>query len=116
MMSDYYGYGPDEATLGDRLTAAREAAGYTVEQMAERLGLGVDTIEGWEVDQAAPSDEGLGRIAILLSVSADWLQRGEGAGLVTPDADDLATELVELRRLLQEALQRLTRLEGQVNQ
>lgn len=111
-MSDY-GYGPAEATLGDRLTAAREAAGFTVEQLAERLDLGGVTIEEWEADQSAPTDDGLGRVAKMLDVSVGWLLNGEGAGLTSDsDASTAAAELQELRRVLQDALHRLSRLEG----
>lgn len=111
-MTDF-GYGPTEATLGDRLMAAREAAGYSVEQLAERLELGSATVEEWEADQSAPSDEGLGRIVRLLDVSVGWLLNGEGAGLTTgADTSTATAEIQELRRILQDALQRLARLEG----
>lgn len=105
-----YGYGPDEATLGDRLTVAREAAGLTVPQMADRLDVQAETVEGWEIDQAAPGDEGLARIAKMLNVPPLWLQAGTGPGVTATDS--AATELAELRRLLDEAMQRLARLEG----
>lgn len=105
-----YGYGPDEATLGDRLTLAREAAGLTVSQLAERLEVQAETVDGWEIDQAAPGDEGLARIAAILGVPPLWLLAGTGPG-VAP-ADGAMTELAELRRLLDEAMARLTRLEG----
>ncbi|WP_343069745.1 helix-turn-helix transcriptional regulator [Paracoccus amoyensis] len=112
MMTDF-GYGPTEATLGDRLMAAREAAGFSLEQLAERLELSSVTVEEWEADQSAPSDDGLGRIARLLDVSAGWLLDGEGAGLTSgADASTAAAEIQELRRILQDALQRLARLEG----
>ncbi len=102
-----YGYGPDEATLGDRLTVAREAAGLTVPQLAERLAVQAKTVDGWEIDQAAPGDDGLARIATILDVPPVWLADGTGPGVV-----DATTELAELRRLLDEAMQRLARLEG----
>lgn len=107
-----YGYGPDEATLGDRLTVAREAAGMTVPQLADRLEVQAQTVEGWEIDQAAPGDDGLARIATILNVPPLWLVAGSGPGLATDAAGGAATELAELRRLLDEAMQRLARLEG----
>lgn len=114
-MTDY-GYGPAEATLGDRLTAAREAAGYSVEELAERLELDGATVDEWEADQSAPTDDGLGRVAKLLEVSVGWLLNGEGAGLVADgDTSTAAAEIRELRRVLQDAMHRLARLEGMLS-
>ena len=47
-MEDGHGYGDGEATLGDRLTAAREGAGLEVGELAARLGVRTETLEGWE--------------------------------------------------------------------
>lgn len=111
-MSDH-GYGEDEATLGDRLTAAREGAGLTVEELADRLGVRVETMEGWEADQAEPRAVFLGRLSGMLGVPLVWLLTGKGQGPLTEDGPDHATrnELRELRRLLNEAAQRVDRLE-----
>ena len=105
-----YGYGPDEATLGD--CQARSLAGQrqSVAQLAERMEVQVETVDGWEIDQAAPGDDGLARVAAILNVPPLWLVSGAGPGVAS--ANGAATELAELRRLLDEAMQRLARLEG----
>lgn len=109
-------YAEPMATLGDRLTAAREAAGLDIAAMAETLGLRPETLEGWEVDQAEPTASLMGRIASVTGVSAVWLLTGQGRG----PKDDSATaalraELAELRRLLAEAAARVERLEEVLN-
>ncbi|MBM3604097.1 MAG: helix-turn-helix transcriptional regulator [Alphaproteobacteria bacterium] len=105
-------YAEPVATLGDRLTAAREGAGLDIAALADSLGLRPETLEGWEVDQAEPTATLLGRIATLTGVSMVWLLTGEGSGpkdTVTGAA--LQAELSDLRRLLAEASARVERLE-----
>lgn len=105
-------YAEPVATLGDRLTAAREGAGLDIAAMAELLGLRPETLEGWEVDQAEPTATLLGRIAAVTGVSLVWLLTGEGAGPQDRTASAaLAAELQDMRRLLAEALIRVDRLE-----
>ena len=105
-------YAEPMATLGDRLTAAREGAGLGVAAMAEALGLRPETLEGWEVDQAEPTASLMGRIATVTGVSAVWLLTGQGAGPKDDRAGaDLRAELADLRRLLAEASARVERLE-----
>lgn len=111
---DEHGYGEDEATLGDRLTAAREGAGLAIAELADRLGVRVETLQGWEADQAEPRAVFLGRLAGMLGVPLVWLLTGEGQG---PQAGDgaghaLRAELREVRRMLEDAAQRIERLEG----
>lgn len=105
-------YAEPVATLGDRLTAAREGAGMDIPGLADALGLRPETLEGWEVDQAEPTASLMGRIATLTGVSAVWLLTGQGAG---PKDDTtgaaMRAELAELRRLLAEAAARVERLE-----
>lgn len=105
-------YAEPMATLGDRLTAAREAAGLDIAAMAETLGLRPETLEGWEVDQAEPTASLMGRIATVTGVSPVWLLTGQGAGPKDDRAGaDLRAELADLRQLLAEASARVERLE-----
>ncbi|WP_410218570.1 helix-turn-helix domain-containing protein [Paracoccus sp. (in: a-proteobacteria)] len=105
-------YAEPVATLGDRLTAAREGAGLAIADLADTLGLRPETVEGWEVDQAEPTATILGRIAASTGVSLVWLLTGEGSG---PKDDSewnaLRAELAELRHLLADASARVERLE-----
>ncbi|WP_233490493.1 helix-turn-helix domain-containing protein [Paracoccus sediminilitoris] len=105
-------YAEPVATMGDRLTAAREGVGLGIDQMAEQLGLRPETLEGWEVDQAEPTPSILGRIAAIAGVSPVWLLTGEGPGPQdTAAGRALRSELRQLRQLLAEACARIERME-----
>jgi len=112
-------YGPDTATFGDRLAAAREAAGMEPRQLARRLGVRLSTLEGWENDVSEPRAIRLSMMAGLLNVSIIWLLTGEGEGVagpeeesqITPEVNDLLAELRDLRGQIMKASERLARLE-----
>ncbi|MBU3031682.1 helix-turn-helix domain-containing protein [Paracoccus marinaquae] len=109
-----HGYGEHEATFGDRLTAAREGAGLAVADLAGRLGVRAETLKGWESDQAEPRAVFLGRLAGMLGVPLVWLLTGEGQGPHEGAGirQSARAELRDLRRVLEEAAQRIERLEG----
>lgn len=97
-------YGPDAATFGDRVAAAREAAGMTQAQLARRLGIKKATLTGWEQDLSEPRANKLTMMAGVLNVSMSWLLTGEGEGMTEPAAEgvdlgDFAAILRELREL-----------------
>ncbi|MGR3758933.1 helix-turn-helix domain-containing protein [Roseobacteraceae bacterium NS-SX3] len=100
-------YGPDAATFGDRVAAAREAAGMTQAQLARRLGVKKSTLSGWEQDLSEPRANKLSMMAGLLNVSIMWLMTGEGEGMSQPsevelEAGDFTAVLSELRDLRSE--------------
>lgn len=78
-------YGPDQATFGDRLAAARDQAGMTQEVLAKRLGVRNKTIRAWESDMSEPRANRLSILAGLLNVSIMWLINGEGEGVESPE-------------------------------
>ena len=47
-------YGPDKATFGDRLVAAREKSNLSQQDLAKRLGVKNSTIKSWENDNSEP--------------------------------------------------------------
>ena len=112
-------FGPDEATFGDRIAGAREAAGMTQAQLARRLGIKKATLSGWEQDLSEPRANKLSMMAGLLNVSIMWLLTGEGDGMTGP-ADDsqvgadfsgVLAELREIRAAMRTNTERAARLE-----
>jgi transcriptional regulator with XRE-family HTH domain len=96
-------FSPENATFGDRLTAAREAADMTEESLAKRLGVKKSTLRKWEEDLAEPRANRLSMLAGLLNVSIMWLINGEGEGIESPDAtpipEDLRAVIMEVRTI-----------------
>jgi transcriptional regulator with XRE-family HTH domain len=81
-------FAADVATFGDRLAGAREAAGLSQEDLAQRLGVRLTTLQNWEEDLAEPRGNRLQMLAGMLNVSLTWLLTAEGDGLPSPDAQD----------------------------
>jgi transcriptional regulator with XRE-family HTH domain len=117
-------YAADVATFGDRLAGAREAAGLSQEDLAQRLGVRLTTLQNWEDDLAEPRGNRLQMLAGMLNVSLAWLLTAEGDGLaepmdtrpLTPDAE---AALAELQRLRAEAIalaENLGQVERQMRQ
>ena len=111
-------YGPDAATFGDRLSAARDNAGMSRADLARRIGVRDATLKNWEEDRAEPRANRVSTIAGCLGVSVMWLLNGEGAGVPAPGEesapvlpDGAREELRAIRRLLREADERAERLE-----
>ncbi len=102
-------YGPDVATFGDRVAAARENTGMTQAVLAKRLGVRVSTMRDWEDDLSEPRANRLSHLAGLLNVSMMWLINGEGTGIDGPDDNpslsaDMRETLNEMRVLRAEML------------
>ena len=112
-------YGPDAATFGDRVAAARDAAGMNQATLARRLGVHLATLRSWENDMSEPRANRLSMLAGLLNVSMMWLINGEGegldgiegAGVLPADAAELLTEMRSLRIELSQSAKQVARLE-----
>ena len=78
-------YSESHATFGDRLCAAREAAGLTQKILGSKLGVKVRTIQAWESDSVEPRANKLQMVSALLNVSMVWLMSGLGKGISPPD-------------------------------
>ncbi|MBU2962504.1 helix-turn-helix domain-containing protein [Citreicella sp. C3M06] len=117
-------YGPDTATFGDRVAAARESAGMTQEALARRLDVKLKSLQGWENDVAEPRAARLSQLAGLLDVSVNWLLSGEGDGVPAPDGADVLPQdlrealldIRELRAQMKTSQDRLARLEKSLRQ
>ena len=104
-------YGPDAATFGDRVSAAREHAGLSQAELARRLGVRQSTLRGWEDDLSEPRANRLSMLAGLLNVSMMWLINGEGEGIGAPEdkqdmPEDLNDILTEMRSIRSDLLKR----------
>ncbi len=111
-------FGPQTATFGDRLAAARDQAGMTQAQLARRLGVRKATLTGWEDDLSEPRANKLHAVAGVLNVSIMWLLTGEGDGVSEPDDDaiiepDMSHAVAELRAI-QGELRRLAERAGRL--
>lgn len=103
-------YSDSAATFGDRVAAARDAVGLDQDALAQRLGVKVKTVRGWENDLAEPRANKLQMLSGVLNVSMRWLLTGEGQGLTEPDQADLIPAdigevLTELRLVRTQASQ-----------
>lgn len=107
----------ESATLGDRITGAREAAAMTQKDLAKRLGVKLATIRSWENDMSEPRANKLSMLAGLLNVSMRWLLEGEGEGISAPEetvplSEDAQALLREIRAMKVAANKTANRLGG----
>jgi HTH-type transcriptional regulator, cell division transcriptional repressor len=79
-------FADDVATFGDRLLAAREAAGLGQAELAGKLGVRDKTLAAWEEDLAEPRGNRLQMLAGMLNVSLRWLLTGIGDDVAEPGA------------------------------
>jgi transcriptional regulator with XRE-family HTH domain len=100
-------FSAETSTFGDRLAGAREAAGLTQTDLAQRLGVRDKTVAAWENDATDPRANRLQMLAGMLGVSIRWLLTGEGEGLekpadqrlLSPAVQDALSELERLRAM-----------------
>lgn len=111
-------YSNESATFGDRVVAAREAAGLGQKELAHSLGVGLRTLRGWEEDRAEPRADRLRVLAGMVGVSLSWLLTGEGAGPsgMKGETADLVGELRAARGEIAAASERLERLERRLRE
>lgn len=73
-------------TFPSRLRSTREARGLSQLELAIRIGADPIIISRYERGKVRPRLDRAERLSEALSVSLDWLIRGEGAGpLVSPN-------------------------------
>lgn len=84
-------------TIGEKLKAARGAAGFTQEQVAERLRVSRQTVSSWENDRSYPDIAGTIALAELYRLSLDELLKEDQAMLRHLTE---STDLVKSRRTL----------------
>ncbi|MBT8411833.1 MAG: helix-turn-helix domain-containing protein [Octadecabacter sp.] len=117
-------FSEETATFGDRLAAARDAAGLSQKQLAQHLGVKLSTVRGWEDDLSEPRANKLSMMAGILGVSLSWILTGQGEGLASPDAadpvpSDLRAILIEMRAVraqITAGTERIARLEKRLKE
>ena len=114
-------YSNDAATFGDRLAAAREACGLDQKAFAQKLGVGLGTIEKWENDLTEPRANRLQMLSGILNVSIPWLLTGEGDGVepvieAAPEMHELLSEMRTLRSEMLRSAERMGVLEKRLKQ
>ncbi|QGX97828.1 helix-turn-helix domain-containing protein [Roseovarius faecimaris] len=114
-------YDPEATTFGDRLSGAREEAGMTQQELAQRLGVKIKTLKAWEDDLSEPRANKLSMMAGMLNVSLSWLLTGEGEGPMdpaigdlSPDVNMLLEEFRDLQNQMAATSDRLGRLEREL--
>ena len=106
----------DVATLGDRITAAREAQRLSQPDFARKLGVKLKTVRNWEEDRTEPRANKAQMMSGVLGVSITWLLNGEGDGIPAPTdnpaplADGVEDILDELRQLKSEISKKAQRI------
>ena len=87
-------------TLGGRLSAARDASGLSLADVANRIGVKRESLLAWEADRSEPRPSNLIDLAGILGVSPMWLMTGLGSGPVQEVGDmPLEALKLELQRL-----------------
>jgi transcriptional regulator with XRE-family HTH domain len=95
-------YSDETSTFGDRLALARDALGLSQAQLANRIGVKVQSLRNWEEDRSEPRANKLQMIAGMLNVSMGWLMSGIGEAPTANSADgsgDMSAILSDLRGL-----------------
>lgn len=92
--------------IGHRITAAREALGYTQAQLAERIPCNPQTVSNWETGRRQPRYADLLRLAEVLGRPVSWLlgEDATDAGWESVRAaiERATDELANVRRLVDE--------------
>lgn len=117
-------FSEETATFGDRLAAARDAAGLSQKQLAQHLGVKLSTVRGWENDLSEPRANKLSMMSGVMGVSLIWMLTGQGEGLSSPDAaepvpSDLRAVLIEMRAVRAQftaGAERMARLEKRMKE
>ncbi len=60
-------------TLGEKIKEARKHAGFSQEQLAEKLSISRSAVAKWETDKGIPDVDNLKALSELLMVSIDYL-------------------------------------------
>lgn len=88
-----------EFTKADRIRKARESAGLSQQEMADRIGIARSSITNYEKGHHAPLPTILKQLAMATGVPLAWMETGEGGDNDGPGAGDTQGYLEPLRSL-----------------
>ncbi len=107
-------------TLGGRITRAREAAGMSAGDLAQRIGVRKATIRDWESDRSEPRANRMATLAGMLNVALIWLMHGHGEAPAASREEShsrmVSGHLERLKRLHREMECVILQLEADINQ
>ena len=116
-------YSDVQATFGDRLCAARDAAGLNQSMLAEKIGVKLKTVQAWESDSVEPRANKLQMVAAMLNVPMVWLMSGLGRGATPPedsaneiqnDTPEILAELRSIRTAGENLVKRIAMLDKKI--
>lgn len=119
---------PGPTTTGSRIELAREQLGFSVPQLARRIGVQSKTLGNWESDRSEPRVDKLVKVAGVLEVPLIWLltgdtPQGSNHNPVLPETAKIAQKLdralamqQELAALLIEVSADVTRLQRELDE
>lgn len=79
--------------IGIRMVSARKRAGYTQEQLGELAGVSIKMISAAENGHKAMRPENIVKICDCLSISTDYLLKGEDAATISIAGTDRIAKL-----------------------
>jgi transcriptional regulator with XRE-family HTH domain len=105
--------------IGLRIKDARDALGWSQEDLAHRIGVTPETISGWESEERDPRSNRILTLAGVLGVSAHWLLDGN-AEFAPDDSTNPAAaaraQLQSVRMKINELTQLVSDIEAQLDQ
>lgn len=107
-------------SISRRLKQAREQAGLTLAQLAERTGYAITTLSGVENGHDQPSKRLLPKWIQALAINESWLKTGDGEMFVKADPKPVLSQPKDLaapiRFRIQKARQHATNLLQELDQ
>ena len=88
--------------VGKRIRQARELAGLTQEQLAEKIGVSRTAVVRWEAGETDPTLDHLIAMTTILKVSADFLLGTGGSDQIMNVLTNMASTLNQLISEMQE--------------
>ena len=100
-------------TLGGRIVDARDSQNLSTAQLARRIGVKTETVQGWESDRSEPRSNRLLTLAGILNVSPTWLLTGAGE---SPAGGLDETEMMHIRASVERMRQQLLTVADELEQ